>query len=106
MGFIAMNRFQVRHGHEAKFETMWAERESRLKEMDGFHEFRLLKGPDGDGYRLYSSHVIWDSRDAFEAWTKSQQFRDAHKGAGQSKTQDALMGPPTFEGFETVLHEG
>ena len=105
MSFIAMNRFQVRHGHEAQFETMWAERESHLKEMEGFREFRLLKGPDGDGYRLYSSHVVWDSRAAFEAWTKSQQFRDAHKDAGQSRTQDALMGPPTFEGFETVLHE-
>ncbi|WP_320178309.1 antibiotic biosynthesis monooxygenase [Roseovarius pacificus] len=106
MSFIAMNRFKVRHGHEAQFETTWAERESRLKDMEGFREFRLLKGPDGDGYRLYSSHVIWESREAFEAWTKSQQFRDAHKNAGQSKTKDALMGPPSFEGFETVLHEG
>ena len=105
MSYIAMNRFQVRPGHEADFEEMWRSRESRLKQVPGFREFRLLKGPEGKGFRLYSSHVLWDSREAFEAWTKSQQFRDAHKDAGQSKTQDAILGPPQFEGFETVLHE-
>ncbi len=106
MSFIAMNRFKVRPGSETDFENVWKERQSRLNELKGFQEFRLLKGPEGDGYRLYSSHVIWDSRSDFEAWTKSEQFRDAHKNAGNSKTQSALMGPPQFEGFETVLQEG
>lgn len=105
MSFIAMNRFKVRTGSEADFEEMWRARESRLKEVPGFREFRLLKGPEGDGHRLYSSHVIWDSQADFEAWTKSEQFREAHRNAGQSSTQSALMGPPQFEGFETVLHE-
>lgn len=105
MSFIAMNRFKVRLGSEADFESVWRERESRLKETPGFKEFRLLKGPEGEDHRLYSSHVIWESRSDFEAWTKSEQFRDAHKNAGNSKTQSALMGPPQFEGFETVLHQ-
>lgn len=105
MSYIAMNRFQVKDGHEAAFEEMWRSRESRLKETPGFVEFRLLKGPAGKGWRLYSSHVVWASEADFTAWTKSQQFRDAHKDAGASKTQDALVGPPQFEGFETVLHE-
>ena len=106
MSFLAMNRFKVRAGAEGDFEEVWRSRESRLKEVPGFKEFRLLKGPEGDGYRLYSSHVIWATREDFEAWTKSDAFREAHKNAGQSSTKDALMGPPQFEGFETVLHEG
>jgi len=105
MSFIAMNRFKVRTEAEADFEDMWRARESRLKEVPGFQEFRLLKGPEGDGYRLYSSHVIWDSRADFEAWTKSEQFRDAHRNAGQAATRDALLGRPEFEGFETILHQ-
>ncbi len=105
MSFIAMNRFKVLLGREADFEAVWKDRESRLQELPGFQEFRLLKGPEGDGYRLYSSHVLWDRRADFEAWTKSEQFRDAHKNAGKSSTQSALMGPPQFEGFETVLHQ-
>ena len=105
MQFVAMNRFEIRKGHEDAFERIWAERESRLKETPGFCEFRLLKGPEGDGMRLYISHAVWESRVDFEAWTKSAQFRAAHKDAGQSGTRDAMLGPPQFEGFETVLHE-
>ncbi|MGI3166470.1 antibiotic biosynthesis monooxygenase family protein [Pseudooceanicola sp. 200-1SW] len=105
MQFIAMNRFKVRPGHEATFEDIWASRESRLKEMPGFVEFRMLRGPAAEDHRLYSSHTVWDSKEAFEAWTKSEQFRDAHKNAGNSKTKDALMGPPSFEGFETILED-
>ncbi len=55
MSFIAMNRFKVRLGSETEFENVWKERQSRLNDMPGFKEFRLLKGPEGDGYRLYSS---------------------------------------------------
>lgn len=105
MTFIAMNRFKVRPGHEAAFEEIWATRESRLKEMPGFVEFRMLRGPEAEDHRLYSSHTVWVSKEAFEAWTKSEQFRDAHKNAGNSKTKDALMGPPSFEGFESFLEE-
>lgn len=105
MSFIAMNRFRIAPGREEDFETVWKSRESRLKELQGFREFRLLKGPESEDHTLYSSHVIWDSRADFEAWTKSEQFRDAHKNAGSSKTEGAILGHPQFEGFETVLHE-
>ncbi|MEO0750431.1 MAG: antibiotic biosynthesis monooxygenase [Pseudomonadota bacterium] len=105
MSFIAMNRFRVSVDGAAEFEDMWRSRESRLKEVPGFEEFRLLKGAEEDGIRIYSSHVIWTSKADFENWTKSEHFRDAHKNVGQSKARSAIMGPPKFEGFETVLHE-
>ncbi|KIC21480.1 antibiotic biosynthesis monooxygenase family protein [Leisingera sp. ANG-Vp] len=105
MSFIAMNRFKIRPGREADFENIWKERENRLKELKGFREFRLLKGPATEEHCLYSSHVIWDSRTDFEAWTKSQQFRDAHKNAGKRDGESPILGHPQFEGFETVLFE-
>ncbi|MBO9477472.1 antibiotic biosynthesis monooxygenase [Shimia sp. R11_0] len=105
MGYIAMNRFKIAPGREADCEEVWKSRESRLKELKGFREFRLLKGPQNEDHTLYSSHVLWDSREDFEAWTKSEQFRDAHRNAGKSKTEGVVVGPPNFEGFETVLHE-
>jgi len=70
--FIAMNRFQVRHDHENEFEDVWKNRDTRLKDVPGFVEFSLLRGPDHETYTLYSSHTLWASRDAFEAWTKSR----------------------------------
>lgn len=105
MSFIAMNRFRVALGREEDFENIWKNRDSHLKQMKGFREFRLLKGPEGDGHRLYSSHAIWESREDFENWTKSQQFRDAHKNAGKGRTEGIMMGAPEFEGFETILLE-
>lgn len=106
MSFIAMNRFKIRPGRETDFETIWRERESRLREMPGFREFRLLKGPEHDDHTLYSSHVIWESRADFEAWTKSDQFRVSHRSAGKRDGESTILGAPQFEGFETVLHEG
>ncbi|MEM1346137.1 MAG: antibiotic biosynthesis monooxygenase [Pseudomonadota bacterium] len=106
--FIAMNRFRIVKGQEDAFETVWRNRETRLAEMDGFRSFNLLKGPEKTGektgesedYVLYASHTIWDSRADFEAWTRSEQFRAAHKGAGQTK--GLYLGHPEFEGFEAV----
>ncbi|PIE10295.1 MAG: antibiotic biosynthesis monooxygenase [Rhodobacterales bacterium] len=105
MSFIAMNRFRVALDRGEDFENIWKNRESRLKELKGFQEFRLLKGPQTEDHILYSSHVIWDSREDFEAWTDSQQFRDAHKNAGGNRSEGVILGHPQFEGFETVMFE-
>jgi hypothetical protein len=50
---------------------------------------------------LYASHTVWESHDHFVDWTKSQNFRDAHKNAGTNKGMYA--GHPQFEGFESVV---
>ncbi|MFP6730195.1 MAG: antibiotic biosynthesis monooxygenase [Alphaproteobacteria bacterium] len=98
--FIAMNRFRIVKGRESDFERIWAERDSHLDEVPGFMNFDLLRGPEADDHTLYASHSAWQSREAFEAWTKSEAFRKAHAGAGSAK--DIYLGHPEFEGFETV----
>src|SRR5690606_38949945 len=81
--YIAMNRFKVKNGSEEEFENVWKGRDSRLSEMQGFREFLLLRGPvnEAEGYTLFASHTIWESHEDFVAWTKSQNFRDAHRNA-------------------------
>ena len=98
--FIAMNRFRIVKGRESDFERLWAERDSHLDEVPGFMNFDLLRGPEADDHTLYASHSAWHSREAFDAWTKSEAFRKAHAGAGSAK--DIYLGHPEFEGFETV----
>lgn len=98
--FIAMNRFQVTKGRETDFEKVWQSRDSRLNEMQGFQEFKLLKGPEHEDHTLYSSFTIWSSKDDFEAWTKSEQFRAAHRNAGSN--DNLYLGHPKFEGFTPV----
>ena len=98
--FIAMNRFQVRHGKEEDFEQVWRERDTHLRDMPGFEAFHLLRGPNEEDHTLYSSHTVWASRDDFEAWTKSEAFRKAHANAGDNRHM--YLGHPHFEGFEVV----
>lgn len=100
--FIAMNRFQVRRGEETAFERVWKERDTRLQGVPGFIEFHLLRGPEEADHTLYASHTIWASREDFEAWTRSQAFRDAHATAGDHG--HIYLGHPRFEGFEVVQH--
>ncbi|WP_122073102.1 antibiotic biosynthesis monooxygenase [Pseudophaeobacter sp. EL27] len=105
MSYIAMNRFKIRPGREADFEQIWKSRESHLNELNGFREFRLLKGPQSAEFSLYSSHVVWDSQEDFDAWTKSEQFRASHRNAGKREGESPILGHPEFEGFDTVLLE-
>jgi len=96
--FIAMNRFRVKKGSEEAFERVWLTRDTHLEKVPGFVEFHLLKGPEHDDYCLYSSHTMWQSRAAFEAWTQSAEFRAAHARAGENKP--LYIDHPQFEGFE------
>ena len=101
MKFIAMNRFKIILGKEDEFAQVWRTRETYLDEVDGFIDFNLLRGESTDEYTLYSSHSTWNSREDFVAWTKSEAFKKAHKGAGQNKP--LYIGHPVFEGFEVIL---
>ncbi|MEM7170037.1 MAG: antibiotic biosynthesis monooxygenase [Pseudomonadota bacterium] len=98
--YIAMNRFRIKPGSESAFENVWRSRDSHLNEVEGFRSFHLLKGPDREDHILYSSHTIWDSRGHFEAWTRSEAFRKAHKDAGDNR--HLYLGHPEFEGFEVI----
>lgn len=98
--FIAMNRFKVKKGSEAQFEHVWLSRDTHLESVPGFVEFHLLKGPEAEDHVLYSSHTIWQSREMFERWTRSEEFRKAHARAGDTSTGSLYLSHPVFEGFE------
>ena len=99
--FIAMNRFKIVLGKEKEFEDVWKNRDTHLEGVSGFKEFHLVKGEANDEYILYASHSIWNSKNDFINWTKSEAFRLAHKNSGQHK--GLYLGHPNFEGFEVVL---
>jgi heme-degrading monooxygenase HmoA len=99
--YIAMNRFKVALGSESAFETLWTSRDTHLKEVPGFIEFHLLRGPQKEDHVLYSSHTVWADHAAFERWTTSDAFRAAHRSAG-GETRSLYLGHPEFEGFEVI----
>ncbi len=99
--YLAMNRFQIAKGFEEGFEKIWRERDTYLSEVPGFKTFALLKGPEAEDHVLYASHSVWESKEAFEAWTQSEHFRKAHAQASAPK--GTYLGHPNLETFEQVL---
>ena len=99
--FIAMNRFKILIGKEKEFENIWKSRDTFLDKVPGFKNFNLIKGKSNDEYTLYASHSIWDSEKSFINWTKSEEFRMAHKNAGNNK--GLYLGHPEFEGFNKII---
>jgi heme-degrading monooxygenase HmoA len=98
--FIAMNNFKVVPGQEAVFEQRWRDRQTYLGDVPGFIEFALLKG-DVEGE--YISHTVWEDRDAFIAWTKSQSFIDGHRQGGSM--QGVLQTHPEAKLYDAVIVE-
>ena len=99
--FIAMNRFRIARGREEAFEALWRSRESHLDGVPGFREFHLLRGVTSDAETLYASHSVWESREAFEAWTRSEAFVKAHRQA--RAPEGTYLDHPRLEAFDVVL---
>ena len=70
--------------------------------MPGFREFHLLQGASTEECTLFASHTVWESEDAFEAWTRSEAFRKAHVNAGAT-ARELYLGPPNLELFKAVI---
>ena len=98
--YLTMNRFRVVPDRAAEFEEMWKSRDSHLKSVPGFRSFALLRGPDCGDHVLYASHTVWADEESFAAWTRSEAFRAAHRGA---KSSDGMyLGTPELELFDAV----
>ena len=98
--FIAMNHFSVDPERAAEFEEAWRERDTYLHEVPGIRGFALLKGQEAGSY---ASHTVWESRAAFEAWTESEAFKQAHSQARLPK--GVLLGHPRIMLWDAVLEE-
>mmetsp|Transcript_45525 Transcript_45525/g.87040 ORF Transcript_45525/g.87040 Transcript_45525/m.87040 type:complete len:344 (+) Transcript_45525:162-1193(+) len=118
--YVATNRFRVKPGAAAKFEKRWAERKSRLADLDGFRFFTLMRrvGAEKDGAvepipsdePNYVSLTVWEDKDTFTAWRTGEAFKEAHGGGSLfgfvmmlvSSTQTLEGGPkPAF--FDGIL---
>jgi len=86
--FVACNQFYVPVENAGAFEQRWAERESKLKECEGFVAFSMSRR-DGqakghgvvemdESEPTYVSTTIWESKAAFDKWRNGNAFKKAH----------------------------
>jgi Uncharacterized enzyme involved in biosynthesis of extracellular polysaccharides len=103
--FVACNQFFVPSENSAAFEKRWAERESKLKECEGFVAFSMLRRDNnGKGHGVvpmdeateptYMSATIWKDRASFDKWRKGNAFQKAH---GDANGNGNANGKPSSE---------
>lgn len=99
--FVAANRFTVTEGHGEELVERFAESSEDITEQAGFVRFDFLVPPEEGN--TYIAQTYWESQADFEAWTDSEQFREAHAGGAPTELFD---GHPTLETYETAItHE-
>lgn len=93
--YVAMNRITVVEGKGAELEAAFAGRAKFVNEAPGFISFHLLRPQEGN---TYISMSMWNSKEDFEAWTKSEAFAAAHR----TSMMGVAAGRPVLEFYESV----
>jgi len=102
--FVTMNRFTIDPAHWDDFENRFKQRAGLVDGEPGFIRNAVLRPQDNTA----DQHIVmtlWESRQAFEAWTHSESFRQAHAKAGQTP-KDWFIGPTKLEIFDAVTDSG
>jgi len=98
--FVTMNRFTIDPDHWENFEDRFKQRAGLVDGEPGFIRNAVLRPAEGNG-RAHIVMTLWESRDAFLAWTKSESFKKAHAKAGQTP-KEWFVAPTKLEMFEAV----
>jgi heme-degrading monooxygenase HmoA len=105
--FVTMNRIPVHEEHWPDFEERFRNRLGLVDKAPGFVRNMVLRPVDG----TTDCHVVmtlWENREAFENWTKSDAFLQAHYRGdqGTQNAKDTFKGPGKLESFEAVTDSG
>jgi heme-degrading monooxygenase HmoA len=110
---VVTNRIPVAEGYEIDFEDRFKKRVHLVDRSPGFirnevHRPRPVKfdhesggwraDPDAEG--TYEVKTWWRSMEDFEAWTKSEAFREAHNSR---PPKEMFRGPSKLEIHEVFL---
>ncbi len=99
--FVTMNRFTIHPEHWNDFENRFKQRAGLVDNEPGFIRNTVLR-PAENSSDQHIVMTLWESRDAFMAWTKSESFRQAHAKAGQTP-KEWFNGPTKLEMFEAAI---
>lgn len=94
------NRIYVDPAYADAFEERFRTRAGLVDQMPGFVSNQLLRPVNpGDPYVVLTH---WESRAHFEAWVRSDAFREGHARSG-TLPKDAFTQPNALEVHEVIL---
>jgi len=99
--FVTMNRFTIHPDHWEDFENRFKQRAGLVDGEPGFIRNAVLR-PAENSSEQHIVMTLWESREAFVAWTKSESFREAHARAAHSP-KEWFIAPTKLEMFEAAI---
>jgi heme-degrading monooxygenase HmoA len=101
--YVVFNVIQVPISGADGLEQAFAKRQSKLKEVEGFAGFELLRSEDSKEFVVVSR---WRKKEAFTAWREGEHFARAHAHADSSERPESER--PTgssVKTYDVVLSE-
>ncbi|WLV25513.1 antibiotic biosynthesis monooxygenase [Aciduricibacillus chroicocephali] len=74
-GYVVINNIPVTEEGRPMFEERFRQRQQQVEKTPGFQAFRLLRPISGNTYAAFTQ---WQSKQDFENWTESAEFKQAH----------------------------
>ncbi len=97
--FVVCNRIAINPDHTQAFEERFRTRAGLVDTMPGFVSFQLMRPTKADD--SYMVMVTWESKADYQAWMKSQQFKDGHARTG-TLPEGTFLGPQSIEYYEMI----
>ena len=88
----------MKKGSEEAFEKVMAQPRYAADQGARLRRIPPAQGTEHEDFTLYSSHTVWQSKAAFEAWSRSEEFRADTRM--RARTSRSTSTHPQFEGFE------
>jgi heme-degrading monooxygenase HmoA len=94
------NRIYVNPEYGEEFEARFRDRAGLVDQMPGFILNQVLRPVnEGDPYVVWT---LWETREHFDAWVRSDAFREGHARSG-TLPKEAFSGPNKLEMHEVVM---
>ena len=93
---VVVNRILVAEGFEEEFEARFRDREGFVDKSPGFIRYELLRPVQAEPYVV---KTYWEDEASFEAWTRSEAFKEAHS---QLPPKEMFAGPSALEIHEVL----
>jgi heme-degrading monooxygenase HmoA len=88
--FVAINRLRCPASYAEPLERAFRHA-GNLQGVPGFVSFRFLRHTREGEPLEYLAVTTWESREAYEAWTRSESFSRAHQAASADSPVSASL---------------
>lgn len=96
--YIVTNRVPVAESHAEMFEERFRNRAGQINKQPGFVRMQILKPQTSD--TPYLVQTTWESKEAFEGWVGSEDFKIAHSNP---MPKEAFDDEGKLEMFDVII---